>query len=324
MRVRDVSAAQTIKTPLEIPKNPCHVWIVSMWESEVAMAVHFQEKAFPTSDGAVIRYVDEPPDDESPDKENTLLFVHGWLMKGSAFMPLGKKLLGRYRIVWLDLRGHGKTISTGPYTMKRLAMDIKALIEYLELRNIVYVGFSMGAFILYQYILDYGCLHLRSAVVMDMPPKTLNDAGWKHGQYQGQYSEADLQQDLELIRHDGQAFLADFSRQLLLKHTPGEKRNHQPSFPYRCIQKILFRNPPLAYWEQMQLQDYRSMLSSITIPLGIVYAKPGSLFEEGAAIHIHEKVPNSTLHPIENTTHAGLMFRTEELARIIEGVAGTS
>ena len=277
------------------------------------MSAGFQKRIFTAQDGAEINYVDE-----SPEKGDPILFVHGWLMQGRSFQSLAKAMSKKRRVLWIDLRGHGKTVSKGPYTMQQLAMDINELVEHLGLQQVMYVGFSMGAFVLFQYIRDFGCKNLRHAVVIDMPPKLLNDDQWKHGQYQGSYTASDMQRDLDSIEHDYPHFLADFCQQLLIRHTPDEERKHSPPVIFRMAQKVLFRNPPLAYWADMQAQDYRNDLSLFTIPLAILYAKPGSLFEEGAAEYIHACVPNSTLFPIENATHASLLYRTKELARILD------
>jgi hypothetical protein len=55
-------------------------------------------------------------------------------------------------------------------------------------------------------------------------------------------------------------------------------------------------------------------LSAISVPLGIFYARPGSLYEEGTAMYIQANVPHGTLYPFDNATHATPEWRTKETA----------
>ena len=40
------------------------------------------------------------------------------------------------------------------------------------------------------------------------------------------------------------------------------------------------------FWEQMLDNDYREDLKNINIPLAIIYSRPGSIYEEGAAQYL--------------------------------------
>lgn len=78
-----------------------------------------------------------------------LLLVHGWCMS-SAVWQLQKPLAARYRVVTLDLRGHGNS-SVPPGGMEGFegyAADLIDLVDTLGVRDIVAVGWSLGAQVL--------------------------------------------------------------------------------------------------------------------------------------------------------------------------------
>src|SRR5207248_7272000 len=63
-----------------------------------------------------------------------------------------------FRIVGLDCRGHGssdKPHDPAAYSVETMAADVRSLLDQLELRTADYLGFSMGARIGLQAVLDF-------------------------------------------------------------------------------------------------------------------------------------------------------------------------
>ncbi|WP_367606156.1 alpha/beta fold hydrolase [Legionella sp. W05-934-2] len=82
------------------------------------------------------------------DSPETILFSHGLLMTHEAFREQIDYFKSTYRTVIFDHRGHGKTQTTdNGYELDSLTNDISALIEFLNIGKIHYVGHSMGGFI---------------------------------------------------------------------------------------------------------------------------------------------------------------------------------
>lgn len=285
------------------------------------MLAFYKEKTFTTSDGSKINYVDEGRDNKS-----TYLFVHGWCSKGTDFAKIGKELIKTYRVVWMDHRGHGKTISNGPYTLKQVAADLKDLIEYLELEDVIFVGYSMGAHVLFQYVRDYGSLHLSKAAIIDMSPKLLNDADWKHGLYQGHYLLEHYERDKGIMRENFPEFGGFFFGQVIGTHHPDEVRDYKGKFIYKLMSRFVAKKSQYGmladFWEQMLDNDYREDLKNINIPLAIIYSRPGSIYEEGAAQYIHSQVPDGTLYPVDGCGHMLVMSKGKEILTILRKFAG--
>src|SRR5690348_5975165 len=64
-------------------------------------------------------------------------------------------LAARYRVLTVDLRGHGQTSLEGPITMADFAADLRALLAVLEIRSAYVVGISLGAGVAFQLALDF-------------------------------------------------------------------------------------------------------------------------------------------------------------------------
>lgn len=96
--------------------------------------------------------------------------LHMW----DAQMPA---LIGRYRVLRYDQRGHGRTEATpGPYSIELLAEDAYALIGAFGLEQVHFVGLSMGGFTAQMLAVRHPEV-VRSLVLADtacvMPPETM-------------------------------------------------------------------------------------------------------------------------------------------------------
>jgi len=73
-----------------------------------------------------------------------ILLVHGMRAHAHWFAPVAPALVDRFRVLSVDLRGHGHSDQTPPYGHLVFGEDVTALIETLDLRDLVLLGHSMG------------------------------------------------------------------------------------------------------------------------------------------------------------------------------------
>ncbi len=74
-----------------------------------------------------------------------MLLLHALGQSGSDWDPVVPALSVNNRLVIPDLRGHGATEWSGPYTFESMRDDVLALLDRLGIQQIVVVGHSMGA-----------------------------------------------------------------------------------------------------------------------------------------------------------------------------------
>lgn len=88
----------------------------------------------------------------------TIVFVHGWTCDDSSWDGQVPAFTHDYRVVTLDLPGHGK--SDGPATAAEFSVDlfaaaVEAVRAEIGADRIVLVGHSMGAGVIRKYALNY-------------------------------------------------------------------------------------------------------------------------------------------------------------------------
>jgi non-heme chloroperoxidase len=86
-----------------------------------------------------------------------IIFIHGVWMSSRFFHKQIPYFRAGYRVITIDLRGHGKSshIQDG-HTIAEYARDLHKFIGKLELKNVVLPVSSMGAFVAWEYLKQFG------------------------------------------------------------------------------------------------------------------------------------------------------------------------
>ncbi|MGW9686651.1 alpha/beta fold hydrolase [Flagellimonas sp. 2504JD1-5] len=87
-------------------------------------------------------------------KGDPLLFLHGYSLSSKSWKSYVSDFDKDYEVYLIDLTGHGKSEAfREDLSIKGVAEDLHALIQYLNLDRIKTVGFSFGGDVLYQLAL---------------------------------------------------------------------------------------------------------------------------------------------------------------------------
>lgn len=246
---------------------------------------------FATDDGVKIYFEDHG-------EGVPIIFIHGWSGSRLHFafqVPFFKK---NYRVITFDQRGLG--VSDKPQyglTLKRLAKDLKQLIDYLKLDNIHLVGWSMGAHVLLKYVENYGCQGLTKTVIVDMSPCLINDDSWNLGLYHGKFDHKANLKTLSAMSEDYHDFMESFIK----KVAPNLEDQD-----FKLALKTALRNTPYilcAYWIAITAADFREVLELITVPTLIAYGEKSTLYSADTFAYMAQKIPNSSLAAFPNLTH---------------------
>lgn len=99
--------------------------------------------------GTTVYYQDEG-------QGSTVVLLHGFLENSTIWDSVKTSLVKRYRVVSIDLLGHGKTGCIGyVHTMEQMAEAVKAVLVELKLRRISIIGHSMGGYVALAYAEAY-------------------------------------------------------------------------------------------------------------------------------------------------------------------------
>ena len=81
-------------------------------------------------------------------KGNTIVLLHGFLENQTMWQDLVSELSKKYRVITIDLLGHGETQCLGyVHTMEDNADVVQAVLSKLCIRKAIFVGHSMGGYV---------------------------------------------------------------------------------------------------------------------------------------------------------------------------------
>lgn len=129
---------------------------------------------FIISNGCALRVAD------SRKGEKTILLLHGYLESLDVWEDFAKLLAKEYRVVAMDLPGHGISQVMGPvHTMSFLADTVVGVLDELEIDKVTIVGHSMGGYVALQTLRLHpdrleGLVLLSSTPNPDSPEKLLD------------------------------------------------------------------------------------------------------------------------------------------------------
>lgn len=100
----------------------------------------------------------------------TVVFLHGAWAGLRFFEPQLTGLSTDCRTVALDFRGHGRSEKTeAGHTVRQYARDVRTFLDRLDLDEVVLVGWSMGAGVIWEYVDQFGTERVRAVVDVDAP-----------------------------------------------------------------------------------------------------------------------------------------------------------
>ena len=85
-----------------------------------------------------------------------IVFLHAFPLNRAMWATQENALSSQFRIITIDLRGHGE--SDAPlwrYTLDQSADDVSALLDHLAIQQALFVGLSMGGYILFAFYRKY-------------------------------------------------------------------------------------------------------------------------------------------------------------------------
>ena len=120
--------------------------------------------ALPGADGVTIS-VQESGDPGTP----PVVLLHALGDTALDWEPVAGALAADFRVFAIDLRGHGGSSRPGTYSFELMRDDVVAVLDALDLRDVILVGHSMGGVVAYLVALAQSG-RLARLVVEDAPP----------------------------------------------------------------------------------------------------------------------------------------------------------
>lgn len=246
---------------------------------------------FTTSDGARIAYRDSG-------SGTPIVLLHG-LMAHAGFFEGQAALAEDFRIIAIDLRGHGESAVGDDEApgVERMAADVAELAAALELEGAIGVGWSLGATVLWHVLAGPAARRFAGAVVVDMTARVRNDDEWDLG-----LSPEACEARSIAMRDDFESFALTAGQAIFAQPVAPE---HRQLADWASLQ--FARNDAgaiSAIWASLVRQDVRALLDRIEHPTLIVHGGRSELYGEDTASHLVAALPHARAVRFERSGHA--------------------
>ncbi len=231
-----------------------------------------------------------------------VVLIHGYPLNGNSWERQERELLAHgFRAISYDRRGFGRSSQpTVGYDYDTFTADLNALLEHLDLEEVVLVGFSMGTGEVTRYLGTYGSERVRKAVLFGaIPPFLLktddNPEGVDRAVFEGIKAT---------IAKDRYAYLKDFLDNFYNVDKLAPERISQQA--WQASFNVAAGASPYATYACVDtwLTDFRADLPKIDVPVLVVHGTEDRILPfEATAARLPDLVADLRLVPVEGGPH---------------------
>lgn len=237
-----------------------------------------------------------------------IVLLHGVMHSLRFFEAQLTGLSDEYRTVALDFRGHGR--SEKPelgHTVPQYARDLHAFLEQRDIADAVLVGWSMGAFVSWDYVDQFGTDRIRGLVDIDIEATRFQ---WDDYDY-GLYDFDRLRATLELAQRDPTSIVDEFTAQVFADPSEETLRlqfDEMSRTPASIRSAILF---------DTLTRDYRRVLPEIDVPMLVCAGAAETRGTVDPVRYVTNLVPDTTFELFEQSGHGPPYEEPERFNRVL-------
>jgi pimeloyl-ACP methyl ester carboxylesterase len=254
-----------------------------------------------------------------------VVLVHGLGCSHHHWMAVAKRLRRHHRVFVWDARGHGqcRPHPGSVIGLARLALDLRQLLDHFGLARAVFVGHSMGALTVLQYLQDHGSARVAGVGLVDQSPRIVTDAAWRLGMFGACSAEmllgliAGARRDLaETVLHEVEAAAGGWL----------QRRLAPDAVLGRLLRRWLHQLDPSALLdlaESLAVADFRPLLPLLNVPMWVVLGGRSAHYGElPLAAYYRRAVPHAAVTVYARSGHSPHVAEPErfanELMRFVE------
>ena len=251
--------------------------------------------------------------DQGPSGAQPVVLIHGFPLNGESWGKQQAALLDAgYRVIAYDRRGFGASTKAGSgYDYDTFAADLHALIEDLDLRDAVLVGFSMGTGEIARYLSRYGSGRVAKAAFLgSLEPFLLKTDDNPGGAGPQEFFDGIAQS----VREDRYAFISGFLKDFYNLDDNLGSRISQEAVDASAQVANLAGNTAIAAAPLTWPTDFRADIPAIDVPTLILHGSADNILPIDATGRVFKDlVPDATYVELEGAPHGLLWTHAAEV-----------
>ena len=221
-----------------------------------------------------------------------IVFLHAFPLNRTMWTAQEQALSSQFRVITIDLRGHGE--SDAPlwhYTLDQSAEDVRALLDQLAIQQALFVGLSMGGYILFAFYRKYA-ERVKGMVLADTRAQADTEEG-KEGRFQM----------AQVAYKKGPSAIADMMIPKLLSPATVQSRPEIVQAVRTKIEGNQISGIAGDLMAMAERPDSVSLLKQITCPTQVIVGGLDQATPPSDARLMAEQIPGARLALIPNAAH---------------------
>lgn len=239
-----------------------------------------------------------------------IVFLHAFPLNRTMWATQEKALSSQFRVITIDLRGHGE--SDAPlwrYTLEQSTDDVRALLDQLAIQQALFVGLSMGGYILFAFYRKYAG-RVKGMILTDTRAQADTPEG-KEGRFQM----------AQIAYKKGPSAIADIMIQKLLSPATIQTRPEIAQKVRAMIEGNQISGIAGDLMSMAERPDSVPLLSQITCPTQIIVGELDQATPPSDAKLMAEKIPGARLAVIPRAAHLANLEQPEAFNKIVAAFA---
>ena len=251
-----------------------------------------------------------------------VVLIHGWPLSGRSWESQVPALIGAgYRVITYDRRGFGQ--SSQPwhgYEYDTFAADLAALVDHLDLRDAVLIGFSMGGGEVVRYLSRYGADRVSKIVLASAVPPYLYRS---EDNPDGGVDDDTIDSMVAGVQQDRMAFFDGFLDGFF---SAGKTMKVSPQQKAYALSLLAVASPKATAdcITAFGRTDFRDDLTKVTVPTLVIHGDSDNIVPiEVSGQRTAAAIPGSVLVILEDGPHGILVSHADQWnAAVLQFLAG--
>lgn len=240
-----------------------------------------------------------------------LVFLHAFPLSRRMWDPQMVALSGRFRVIAIDLRGHGE--SDAPlwrYTLDQAADDVAGLLDRLSIGKAVFIGLSMGGYVCFSFYRRFAS-RVQALVLAD----TRAGADTEEGRI-GRFEMA------QTAYRQGPAAIADLMIPKLLAPQTVQTKPDLVRLVRAVIEGNQISGIAGDLMAMAERPDSVPMLPTIACPTLVLVGEEDLATPPSESRLIAERIPGARLEMLPEAGHLSNLEQPDRFNRVVEDFAG--
>jgi pimeloyl-[acyl-carrier protein] methyl ester esterase len=235
-----------------------------------------------------------------------LVLIHGWAMHSGVWGDFANQLAEHFKLILVDLPGHGHSAAISPFTLKAIS---KQLAELITVEPRCWLGWSLGAQVVLQIAADFPGRVNKLILLAGTPCFVANDhwPGMK---------ESLLDSFGDMLSIDGEETLTRFLS-LQVKDTDNPKSLLNELKSALATAKFPDQKTLQGGLQILKTADLRPIMTNLSQPACAIFGTHDTLVSAKTGDAMQKLLPSLQLYLIDRAGHTPFLSHTQQVVGLI-------